>query len=103
MDLRSRWLNRPYGDQGLFVLQARFRASGGFPEVPILEDLLWVRQMHRTGRIVILPEPLLPSGRRWQHHGVLKTTLLNCLILLAARMGFSLEWLRGIYQGKQGQ
>ncbi len=36
--IRSRWLQRPYGDQGLFLPKALFEEMGGFADLPIMED-----------------------------------------------------------------
>lgn len=84
---RARWLQLPYGDQGLFLSAALFQALGGFPDLPIMEDLALVRRLRRCGRILTLPQAVRTSGRRWQQVGVLRTTLLNQLMLL----GFALQ------------
>ncbi|MCD6295629.1 MAG: hypothetical protein J7M30_00575 [Deltaproteobacteria bacterium] len=38
-NIRSQYFKLPYGDQGLFIRKSVFEAVGGFPEVPIAEDL----------------------------------------------------------------
>ena len=47
-NLRSRWLQLPYGDQGLFLPARPFSRLGGFPEQPIMEDFALVRQLQRS-------------------------------------------------------
>jgi rSAM/selenodomain-associated transferase 2/rSAM/selenodomain-associated transferase 1 len=76
---RSRRLNLPYGDQAIFVLSALFHRLGGFPEIPIMEDFEFVRQLRKKGDIAIIPVPVATSPRRWKNLGVLKTTLINQL------------------------
>jgi hypothetical protein len=39
-NFRSQHLGLPYGDQALFIRRAAFVRAGGFPEVPIAEDLV---------------------------------------------------------------
>jgi len=55
-NLRSVWMETPYGDQGLFVTRATFEAIGGFPPVPLMEDPAFVWSARQRGRVVIAPE-----------------------------------------------
>ena len=41
-NLRSRWLQMPYGDQGLFLRRSLFEQLGGFADMPIMEDYEFV-------------------------------------------------------------
>ncbi|HUI08653.1 MAG TPA: TIGR04283 family arsenosugar biosynthesis glycosyltransferase [Verrucomicrobiae bacterium] len=74
---RARWLRLPCGDQGIFVWRQVFGALGGFPEVPIMEDVSFVRRLRRAGRLTFLPFGLVTSGRRWNANGVIRTMLVN--------------------------
>ena len=78
---RSTALGMPYGDQALFLTAEVFRRVGGFPELPIMEDLELTRRLKPLGRIRIAPEPVVTSARRWHEGGVWRTTLLNQLCL----------------------
>lgn len=80
-NVRSRMLRLPYGDQGLFLSQRLFRELGGFPETPLLEDVHLVQALKRKGGLVIVPVPVVTSGRRWTRLGPLRTTLINQLIM----------------------
>jgi rSAM/selenodomain-associated transferase 2/rSAM/selenodomain-associated transferase 1 len=100
---RSRYLKMPYGDQALFMKKALFQKIGGFAEVPIMEDFLLVRRLKRMGRIIILPEPVTTSSRRWIHLGVLRTWLINQLIVIAYYLGISPERLSRFYRRKAGK
>lgn len=95
---RSRWLQLPYGDQGLFLTAALFQALGGFPNLPIMEDLALVRRLRRCGRILTLPQAVLTSGRRWQQLGLLRTTLLNQLMLLGFALHIDFFTLARLYR-----
>jgi len=87
VDLRSRARQMPYGDQAIFVGARVLHESGGFPDVPIMEDYLLIRRLRRIGRIEIAPASVVTSGRRWIKHGVWRTTLLNQLCIAAYRLG----------------
>lgn len=97
-NLRSRGLGLPYGDQGLFLTAARFRTCGGFPDLPIMEDVIIVGRLRRAGRIRTVPERLYTSPRRWQQLGVLRTTLVNQAVLTGFLLGVSPERLSRWYR-----
>lgn len=84
---RSRVLEMPYGDQAIFLKATVFHEIGGFPELPIMEDFELMLRLRRQGRIGIVPASVLTSGRRWQKLGVVKTTLINQLIIAAYFLG----------------
>jgi hypothetical protein len=47
-----------------------------------MEDVVLVQRLKALGKIAIAPAAVLTSDRRWQRLGILKTTLVNQLILL---------------------
>ena len=95
---RSRTLRLPYGDQALFVRKAVFQAVGGFPNMPIAEDLFFVRLVSKQGRISIAPACAVTSGRRWKDLGILKTSLINQFILAGFALGISPKTLAALYR-----
>lgn len=97
-NIRSRYLKLPYGDQGLFILKSVFESVGGFPEVPIAEDLFLIRRLSKYGRIRIAPAHALTSGRRWQTLGLFRTTLINQIILIGCWLGVSPGALASMYR-----
>lgn len=103
VEMRSRLLSLPYGDQAIFISQPAFIDSGGFADLPIMEDFEFVRRIKSRGRIAIAPAAVLTSGRRWRKLGVWKTTLINQLIIAGFYLGISPAKLANFYrsQGKQ--
>jgi hypothetical protein len=97
-NLRSRYLSLPYGDQALFVTARLFWELGGFPLIPIMEDFALVHRLARRGRIAIIDRPALTAGRRWERLGILRTTLINQLIVLAYALGVPPELLARWYR-----
>jgi len=97
-NIRSRYLRLPYGDQALFVRTSCFQALGGFPEMPIAEDLFFVRLVSKLGRVGIAPADAITSARRWKEVGVLRTTLINQLILAGLALGISPKTLARLYR-----
>ncbi len=104
-----RWLERgnayrvarwgwAYGDQAIFVRRAFFAEQGGFPAVPLMEDLIFSRAASRVVRPRLLPGPVFVSPRRWQAHGVVRQTLRNWALVWAFRLGVSPERLAAYYR-----
>ncbi|GAB6904390.1 Glycosyltransferase, group 2 family protein [Desulfosarcina cetonica] len=95
---RAGRLKLPYGDQGLFLRRRDFFRVGGFPQVPIAEDLYLVRRMARRGRIAMAPAAAITSARRWQRLGPLRTTLVNTLIATGCLAGMRPQRLASLYR-----
>jgi rSAM/selenodomain-associated transferase 2 len=87
MNLRSRLSGIATGDQGIFVRRELFERVGGFPGIPLMEDIELSRQLRRYRRPSGLRLRLIASARRWQRHGVLRTTLLMWRLRLAYFLG----------------
>ena len=96
--LRSRYLALPYGDQALFTTARLFWELGGFPLIPIMEDYVFVRRLARKGRIAVVDRPVLTSGRRWDRLGLVRTTLVNQLMVLGYSLGIAPETLARWYR-----
>lgn len=95
---RSRQLQMPYGDQAIFLKAEVFHNIGSFPELPLMEDFELMRHLKRKGRIVIIPAPVLTSGRRWLQRGVWKTTLTNQIAIIAYLKGIPPEQIARWYR-----
>lgn len=77
-NLRSMYLQYPYGDQALFFRRDVYDRLGGFDaSLPFMEDFEFIGKAKKLGKIIILPVPVLTSARRWEMNGVLFNTLLN--------------------------
>ena len=100
---RARLFKMPYGDQALFVSRQLFFEIGGFADYPIMEDFELVRRLKKKGQIVILPESVKTSPRRWQNFGVIKTWLLNQIIIGAYFIGIPPQRLAFWYRREKGR
>ncbi len=86
-NLRSRRLHLPYGDQAYFVTRGMFMATGGFPEIDIMEDFVFIQKINKMGKVIILPEHVTTSARRWRNMGIVRTTLTNQLMVCGYKLG----------------
>ena len=80
-------LRLPYGDQAFFLRAETFRALGGYPEIPLMEDVAIVRRARALGSIRVISEHVSTSGRRWAAAGVLRMSLVNLTCALGASLG----------------
>ncbi len=87
MNLRSRVSGIATGDQGIFVRRELFRRLGGYPDIPLMEDIALSRALKRFGRPLCLKQRLITSSRRWEAKGVLRTILLMWRLRLAYALG----------------
>ena len=101
-NFRSRYLSLPYGDQALFLRSRTFYRAGGFPQIPIMDDFELMRRLKKSGKIATLPERVFTSSRRWETMGVLKTTLINQLVIAAYLMGISPDLIARWYRRGRG-
>jgi rSAM/selenodomain-associated transferase 2 len=76
MNTRSRFTRIATGDQGLFVRRTVFEQLGGFPDIPLMEDIEFSRRLKRHGATAALKEKVTTSFRRWERRGPLRTILL---------------------------
>ena len=98
MNLRSRLTGIATGDQAMFVKRDIFRAAGGFPEIPLMEDIALSKRLKRQGHPLCLRERARTSGRRWEKRGVFRTILLMWWLRLAYFLGADPAALAGRYR-----
>lgn len=101
-NLRSRYLQLPYGDQAIFTSRKNFDSVGGYRDMEIMEDYVFVQQLKKKGKIAICKERVITSARRWQNIGIIKTTLINQLIVCGYRIGVPAATLSRWYRRLKG-
>ena len=94
---RSRWSRIGTGDQALFVRRAVFEAMGGFPDLPLMEDLAFSIALKRRGGIACLRQTVATSSRRWRKDGPLRTVLLMWWLRFLFWCGVPAERLKRRY------
>ena len=75
MNQRSRITAVATGDQMVFVQKTVFDESGGFDDIPLMEDVAYCKRLRRLQAPVIIEAPVLTSSRRWEESGVAPATL----------------------------
>lgn len=86
MNWRSRLTAVATGDQAMFISRDLFAECGGFPVLPLMEDIALSKHLRRVQRPACLASRVVTSGRRWEEGGVLRTMGL----MWALRLGYVL-------------
>ena len=75
-----------------------FQQIGGFPEVPIMEEMEFSKALRKLGKTGLIHPRIHISARRWEAGGIIRTTVKNWFITWLYFLGFSLERLAKLYQ-----
>lgn len=97
ISLRSRLSKVGTGDQGIFVRREVFQRMGGFPEIPLMEDIALCRALKRLGEVACLRSKVITSARRWESDGVWRTIIRMWTLRLLYLAGVSPVWLKKFY------
>ena len=100
MNQRSRITAVATGDQMVFVQKTVFDESGGFDDIPLMEDVAYCKRLRRLQAPLIIEAPVLTSSRRWEEGGVVPTVLRMWLLRLAYFLGVAPATLWRYYYGR---
>jgi rSAM/selenodomain-associated transferase 2 len=76
-----------YGDQAMFVRKGLFERLGGFPEVPILEDVAFCEKLVRATTPLVLSPPVMTDARKFLKMGVWRSFARVLLIIVHVQFG----------------
>jgi len=86
------------GDHGIFCRRTVFVDVGGFPEVPLMEDVEFFRLLRQRGRVVYSQKRILSNPRRYETVGRVRLTLAYGLIAMLYIFGVPLSKLASLYE-----
>ena len=98
MNFRSRITGIATGDQCIFVRKSAFDAVGGFPQIPLMEDIALSTALKKISSPACLHERVITSSRRWQKYGLWRTMVLMWWLRFAYWVGVSPTRLATWYQ-----
>lgn len=93
---RCRTFGLPYGDQGLALSRKLYTAFGGYPDIPLMEDVRFVRRLRRH-RMVGLDVAAVTSARRYREGGYWRRPARNLFCLMLYFLGLPTGLIRRIY------
>jgi rSAM/selenodomain-associated transferase 2 len=94
---RSRASKVATGDQAIFVRREIFVELGGYPEIPLMEDVAFSRALKRRGAIACLDSRVVTSARRWEADGIWRTIGKMWTLKLLYLLGISPIYLKRFY------
>lgn len=97
-NFRAQHLKVFYGDGGIFVSRSHFQQMGGFPNLPIMEEIGFSRKLRQIGRTTLIKPCIHISPRRWEQTGIVRTTLINWMITFLFCCGVSPLRLAKMYR-----
>ncbi len=97
ISMRSRLSQVATGDQGVFVRKIIFQQLGGFPDIPLMEDIALSRMLKRKGKIACLRSRVITSARRWEREGLWSTIVRMWWLKLLYLCGISPHALKRYY------
>ncbi len=95
---RTKIFKLPYGDQAFFVRASVFRQMRGFAEIPLMEDVEFIRRLKKCGKMALISDPVITSSRLFLQRGILRTTLKNKIIFFGYILGVPPERLARTYR-----
>jgi rSAM/selenodomain-associated transferase 2 len=102
--LRSQFTRAPYGDQVIFLRKSYFDAIGGYRDIQVMEDVELMRRIKKKkGKIIILPDAVITSDRRWRQEGPFYTLVRDNIIIILYWCGISVEKLAKFYPFQKEQ
>lgn len=100
MNGRSRLTGIATGDQAIFIRREVFERLGGFPDIPLMEDIALSKMLKTQSRPLCLSTPVITSSRRWEQNGLLATVLLMWWLRLRFFLGADPSRLARLYYQK---
>jgi len=97
MNWRSRTTAIATGDQCLFVRREFFEKSGGFANIPLMEDVEICKRYRKISAPRIINKYVVTSPRRWETNGICRTILLMWRLRLYYFLGVSPHQLHRDY------
>ncbi len=98
INTRSRFTGVATGDQAIFMTRELFQTVGGYPNIPLMEDIALSKRLKRISSPVCIPRYVVTSSRRWEENGILKTILLMWMLRLKYAFGISPDELAKQYE-----
>ncbi len=93
--INNRYLT--WGDQGIFIRKTTFDETGGYKDIPVMEDLEIQKDVRRKGMFIKLPLAVTTSARRFIQNGIIRQQLLNIGLVMAYEAGVSPRRIKEFY------
>ena len=96
VNLRCFLFKTPFGDQGLLINKSNFFKQGGFKEIPLMEDIDFIRRIDKK-YLKPLRNSIYTSERKWKKKNFMLQALHNWKLRKKWMNGDSLEAIYSRY------
>ena len=97
VNIRSKYLKLPYGDQGLLISKSFYKNIGGYKNIPIMEDVEIIRAIGFRN-IKILNSYIITDAERFENQGWIYRPMINLFCLTLYFLGFNINYINKIYK-----
>lgn len=97
MNMRSCITGVATGDQAIFVGLESIEIVGNYPQLPLMEDVVFSKRLRKLGWPACIKQQVVTSSRRWEDKGILRTMLLMWRLRLLFFLGVSADKLARQY------
>ena len=87
VNFRSQYFKQPYGDQGLIIHRSIYFKNNGFRNIPLMEDIDFLRRLNKKKFLKQLNLPIFISSRKWERTNIFIQALKN--------WNFRRRWFKG--------
>ena len=95
--LRSHFLQKPYGDQGLLIHKDLYHKSGGFSSLKIMEDIDFITRITKTTKAKRIKENIYTDDIKWANSNIIKRAIKNYKLRKKWRQGYDIDNLSKEY------
>tara|TARA_Y100001968_G_scaffold149227_1_gene136462 strand:+ start:153 stop:857 length:705 start_codon:yes stop_codon:yes gene_type:complete len=95
--LRSQFLQKPYGDQGLLIHKDLYNLSGGFNSLKIMEDLDLITRITKTNKTKRIGENIYTDDKKWAKSNIIRRAIKNARLRNKWRNGYNIDNLSKEY------
>jgi len=89
--LRSRFLQKPYGDQGLLLHKDLYYLSGGFSSLKIMEDLDLITRITKIKKAKRIGKSIYTDDKKWDHYNIFRRAIKNARLRKKWRQGYDID------------
>ena len=89
--LRSHFLQKPYGDQGLLIHKDLYYLSGGYSCLKIMEDLDLMTRIIKMKKVKCIGENIYTDAIKWANSNIVKRAIKNSRLRRKWREGHDID------------
>ena len=77
VNMRCFLFENPYGDQGLLIQKNKYFKNEGFKEIPLMEDIDFIKRIKKREHLQCLKNSIYTSSRKWDRNNFLIQSFKN--------------------------